>query len=110
MAAAATAIGGLISRIQRQLNASVRTPPSSTPAAPPTPFIAPHSPIARWRAGPAGNDEVMIASEQAAISAPPKPCTPRAMISVCLSGARPPASEAAANTASAATNTRRCPN
>ena len=67
------AIGGLISRTQRQLSASVMTPPSSTPAAPPTPFIAAHRPIARCSAGPAANEEVMIASELAAISAPPKP-------------------------------------
>ena len=81
-AAAASAIGGLMSRIHRQLNASVRIPPSRTPAAPPTPFIAPHSAIALYRAGPAANDEVMIASEVAAISAPANPCAPRATISV----------------------------
>ena len=107
--AAARAIGGLMSRIQRQLNTSVRTPPSRTPAAPPTPFIAPHRPIARWRAGPAANEDVMIASELAAMSAPPKPWNPRATISVFLSGASPPARDATAKTARAATNTRRCP-
>ena len=90
-----------MSRIQRQLNASVMIPPSSTPAAPPTPFIAPHSAIALSAAGPAANDEVMIASEVAAISAPAKPCAPRATISVAWSGARPPASDAAANRTSA---------
>ena len=53
-------------------------PPSSTPAAPPSPFIAAQMPIARWSFGPGGNEAVMIASEVAAISAPARPCTARA--------------------------------
>ena len=49
------------------------TPPSSVPAAPPSPFIAAQVPIARWSCGPGGIDEVMIASDEAAISAPARP-------------------------------------
>src|SRR5947207_1206286 len=73
ISAAASAIGGLISSTQRQLRASVMIPPNSTPAAPPSPFIAAHRPIARWSWGPGGNDEVMIASEDAAINAQLQP-------------------------------------
>ena len=106
-AAAAIAIGGLISRIQRQLSSWVMIPPNRTPAAPPSPFIAAHVPIARWSFGPGGNDEVIIASEDAAISAPASPCPARAPTSRPRSGATPPASEASAKSSSAATNIRR---
>ena len=85
------------------------TPPSSVPAAPPAPFIAAHSPIARFSCGPGANDEVMIASEDAAISAQLKPWTPRATISSPLLGASPPASDVIENSTSATTNTRRWP-
>src|SRR2546421_6059419 len=51
----------------------------------------------------------MIASEEAAISAQLNPCTARAPTSVQRSGARPPASEASANSNSATVNVRRCP-
>ena len=108
-AAAASAIGGLINSTQRQLSTSVITPPSSTPAAPPRPFIAAHIPIARWSRGPGSNEAVMIASEHAAISAPASPWKARAAISTPWLGAAPPASEVAANSTSAATKVRRCP-
>ncbi len=51
----------------------------------------------------------MIASDDAAIAAPPRPWTARATISTPLVGARPPLSEARPNSSSAATNVRRCP-
>ena len=107
--AVAIAIGGLISRTQRQLSSSVMIPPNSTPAAPPSPFIAAHVPIARCSLGPGGNDAVMIASEHAAIKAPARPCTARAPTSTTWSGAAPPASEVSANRTSATTNVRRWP-
>ena len=66
-------IGTLISRIQRHEVHCVIMPLSSTPIAPPAPFIELHSAIARWRSGPAAKVEVTIASEQAAIIAPPRP-------------------------------------
>ena len=84
-------------------------PPSSTPAAPPSPFIAAQIPIARFSWWPGANEAVMIASEQAAISAPANPCRARAPISTPWFGARPPNSEAAPNRSSANTNVRRCP-
>ncbi len=107
--AVAIAIGGLIKSTQRQLSTSVMIPPSRTPAAPPSPFIAAHRPIARCSCGPGANDEVMIASEHAAIRAPPRPCTARATISISRPGAAPPTSEASPNRSSARTNIRRCP-
>ncbi len=109
IAAAAIAIGGLISSTQRQLRNSVMIPPNSIPAAPPSPFIAAHVAIARCSWGPGANDAVMIASEHAAISAPANPCSARAATSVPWSGARPPASEAMPNSTSAAANARRWP-
>ena len=84
-------------------------PPNRTPAAPPSPFIAAHSPIARCSWGPGGNDEVTIASEDAAMKAQLKPWTARATTSISWVWAAPPASEATPNRSSAETNTRRCP-
>ena len=55
-------------------------PPNSTPAAPPSPFIAAHVADRAMQLGPGANDEVMIASEHAAIRAPARPCTARAPI------------------------------
>ena len=109
MIAVAMPIGGLISSTQRQLIASVMIPPNSVPAAPPSPFIAAHSPIARWSRGPGGKEEVTMASEEAAMNAQLKPCTPRAAISIWRFTAAPPTSEVIENRTSAATNTRRWP-
>ena len=86
------------------------TPPNRTPAAPPAPFIAAHRAIARCRSGPAANVEVMIASEQAAMPAPPSPCRARARIRTPLVGAVPPISDASAKVNSARANVRRWPN
>ena len=107
---AAMPIGTLIRNTQRQLRTSVSTPPISVPTAPPRPFIAPHSAIARKRSGPGGKVEVMIASDAAAMPAPARPCAARAPISTVLSGAMPATSDAAVNAASATMNVRRCPN
>ena len=107
--AAAIAIGGLISSTHRQLRNSVMIPPSSTPAAPPRPFIAAQIPIARCSCGPGANEAVMIASEEAAISAPAKPWRARAPTRTPWLGAAPPNSEATPNSSSAITNVRRCP-
>src|SRR4051812_39110405 len=83
-------------------------PPKSIPAAPPAPFIEAQRPIARASCGP-WNDEVMIASDVAAISAPAKPWRARAATSVTWSGAMPPASDASPNRSSEAANVRRWP-
>ncbi len=66
-------------------------------------------PIARCSFGPGSKDPVMIASEQAAISAPAMPWTARPPISQPWLGAAPPISEVTANSTSAITNVRRCP-
>jgi hypothetical protein len=71
--------------------------------------MAPQSAIARFRSGPASNEEVMIARDDAASSAPPRPCTARAPINTLLDGARPPATEAMVNVKSATMKVRRCP-
>ncbi len=84
-------------------------PPSNAPAAPPMPLVAAHVPIARFSGGPGANEAVMIASVEAAMSAPEKPCSPRATTSTALSGASPPASEVSANRTRPITKIRRCP-
>ena len=96
-------------RIQRQLSASVSTPPSSAPEAPPIAPIAPHSPSARLRSAPSGKLVVRIESVAGATIAPPSPCAARAATSVSSFWARPPASEARANSASPPANTSRRP-
>ena len=80
--AVAAAIGGLMNRIHRQVSSWVMTPPNSVPAAPPSPFMAAHRAIARWSLGPGGKEEVMMASEEAAMKAQLNPCTPRATNSI----------------------------
>ena len=82
--AASTPIGTLMNRIQRQPSASVRMPPSRTPAAPPAPPMAPQIPTARLRAGPSVKVVVRIESEAGAMTAPPSPWTARAAISTRL--------------------------
>ena len=82
-------------------------PPSRVPVAPPAPFIAPHRPIARWRSGPGANEEVITASDAAAMIAPPRPCSARAPTSISWVCAAPPMSEASANMSSPVTNVRR---
>ena len=51
----------------------------------------------------------MIASDEAAIAAPPRPWIARARISTPLVGASPPLRDASPNNSNAATNVRRCP-
>ena len=80
-AAAATPIGTLTNSTHSQLSASVSTPPSRTPAAPPEPATAPQTPSALLRSAPSAN--VVVTSDSAAgdSSAAPRPCTARAMMS-----------------------------
>ncbi len=102
-------IGTFMSSTQRQLRYWVMTPLSSTPTAPPIPFIELHSEIARRRSEPSAKLAVMMPSDEAAISAPPNPWIARARMSTSLVGASPPSSEASANTPSAAENVVRWP-
>ena len=84
-------------------------PPSSTPAAPPAPPIAPQMPTARLRAAPSAKVVVRIDREAGAITAPPSPWIARAAISTPCESASPPTSDAAENSTSPLTNTRRRP-
>src|SRR6185437_12643175 len=54
--------GTLTKKIHGQLNALVRTPPSSTPTAPPLPATAPQIPSARFLSRPSANVVVRIDS------------------------------------------------
>jgi hypothetical protein len=83
-----------------QFRPLVRIPPSSTPAAPPAPAIAPQIPSARLRSAPSANVVVMIDSAAGDTIAAPRPWTARAVISQVSDCARPPASEASENTMS----------
>ena len=82
-------IGGLISSTQRQLSASVMIPPNSTPAAPPSPFIAAHSAdrAVELRAGRErrGDDRQRATPPSARQRGPGRA---RATISICLARAR----------------------
>ena len=88
---------------------SVRTPPSSTPAAPPEPATAPQTPSALLRSEPSRKVVVTIESAAGEMIAAPRPCTARAAISWASFAAKPPASDAAAKTSRPAMNTRRRP-
>ena len=102
-------MGTLTRKIAGQPNACVSTPPSSTPSEPPTPPIAPHTPRARLRSRPSVNEVAMIARLAGEITAPPMPCSVRAPISSVRESASAHASDAIANSAVPARNTRRRP-
>ncbi len=102
-------IGTFTRKIAGQPNACVSTPPSSTPSEPPTPPIAPHTPSARLRSRPSVNEVAMIARLAGEITAPPMPCSARAPISSVRESASAHASDASANSAVPARNTRRRP-
>ena len=74
-AAAITAMptGTLTKKIHDQLRPLVRTPPSSTPAAPPLPETAPQIPSARLRSRPSLKVVVRIDSAAGESSAAPRP-------------------------------------
>jgi hypothetical protein len=109
MKAATSPMGGLMSRIHRQLSSWVRTPPRRVPAAPPAPFMALQRPMALCRAGPVGNEAVMMASDVAAIRAPERPWKARAAINIWLLTDMPPMREVAAKRARETTKVRRWP-
>ena len=102
-------MGTFTNSTQRQLSPLVRIPPSSTPAAPPAPATAPHTPSARLRSSPSANVVVMIDSAAGETIAAPMPCTARAAISHASDCASPPSSEASENVTSPIMNIRRRP-
>ena len=95
-AATKTAIptGMLTKKIHGHENASTRIPPSRSPTAAPPTAIAAQTLIALLRAGPSSKVVVMIESAAGAISAPPRPWRPRAMMRNSELGASPFNSEA----------------
>src|SRR3954465_2477261 len=96
-------------KIHDQLNALVRAPPSSTPAAPPLPDAAPQTPSARLRSRPSRNVVVRIDRAAGGGSAAPGPWTARKKINDASFQASPFASEAAVKIASPAMKSRRRP-
>ena len=78
---AATPIGTLMKNTQRQPGPSVSSPLAITPIDADVPPTAPKIPSARLRSCPSANVTARIDSAVGAISAAPKPCSPRALIS-----------------------------
>ncbi len=93
-----TPIGTFTKKIHSQPNASVSRPPSSGPTSIATPAVAPHSDIA-WARCFGGNSRVITAIVCGDISAAPRPCTTRQVISEAAASDRPQASEARVKTA-----------
>src|SRR3954470_10197100 len=106
---AATPTGTLTKKIHDQLNASVSTPPSRTPAAAPKPPTAPHTPSATLRSRPSEKVVVRIDSAAGEITAAPRPCRERAAIREPSDQARPARRDASVNTTRPARKSRRRP-
>ena len=87
----------------------MRTPPISTPAAAPLPPTAPQAPSALFRSAPSVKVTEMIESAAGVTIAAPKPCTPRAAISIPDDVESPQTSEAAPKIASPVMKTMRRP-
>ena len=81
--------GTLTKKIHGQESVVVRTPPSTRPTAPPPTAIAAHTPIAFVRSAPSANVVVMIESAAGAMSAAPRPWSPRKTMSASEVGASP---------------------
>ena len=97
-AIAASPTGMLRKKIHSQLSASVKTPPSSTPAAAPNPPTAPQTPSAMLRSLPSVKVVIRIESAAGAMIAAPRPWSARAPISDGSFHAKAARSEAAVNT------------
>lgn len=100
--------GTFTQNTQCQDRPCVIAPPISGPAATPSPEMPPQIPMIAPRRS-AGNAEVRIVRLSGVMIAAPAPCTARAVISRLMSGASAQAAEAAVNSASPATYTRRRP-
>jgi hypothetical protein len=97
-ATAPTAIGGLMTKIARQLRSSVRNPPTTGPIASASALTPAHVPIVMPRCS-AGNACVMIDSVAGIMNAAPIPWTARNATSTASLGAKPIARLEAPNTA-----------
>ena len=91
-------IGTFTKKIQCQLTSSVMTPPSSRPTAPPAEATNAKTPIAFACSRGCGNIVTIMPSTTAEVSAPPAPCTNRAVISMAELVAAPQAAEATLKT------------
>ena len=92
-----TPTGMFTKKIHSQLRASVRMPPSRTPAAAPKPPTAPQTPSAMFRSRPSVNVVERIDNAAGVMTAAPSPCSARAEISDASDHARPAISEARVN-------------
>jgi hypothetical protein len=96
-------------KIHSQLRASVRIPPSRTPAAAPKPPTAPQTPSAMLRSRPSTKVVERIERAAGVMIAAPRPWTARAAIRDGSDQARPANSEASENTARPTKKIRRRP-
>ena len=87
----------------------MRTPPRSTPTAPPPDITKPKKPIAFARSAGSVNSPMIKASATAETAAPPRPWTARPITRNSLEGASPQAIDASVNDTTPATNTRVLP-
>ena len=94
---------------QPDVACAARPAATSGPIAMPAPTPAPHTPVARTRAGPAGTTCPINPRPHASTAAPPRPWPTLASTSVSVSGANVATSDATASTNAPATNMRRLP-
>ena len=99
----------LTKKIHSHESASVRTPPSRTPAAAPKPPTAPQTPSAMFRSRPSAKVVIRIESAAGEIVAAPRPWIARAPISEASLQASPQSSEPIVNTTRPTMKTRRRP-
>ncbi len=103
----ATTTGTLIQNTSRQLAASTSSPPRIGPAGNASEDAAAQVPSARACAARSGKTSAITAIVVGSSSAPPTPWTTRAPMSTPVPGAVAHATDAAPNTASPASSTRR---
>ena len=108
-AIAATPTGRLRKKIHSQLSASVKMPPSSTPAAAPKPPTAPQTPSAMLRSLPSEKVVMRIERAAGAMIAAPRPWSARAPINEASLHASAARSDATVKTARPPMNRRRRP-
>jgi hypothetical protein len=104
-----SATGTLMKKIHSQPSPSVMGPPTSHAAVAPTPPIAAQMPSALLRSAPSWNVVVTIDSAVGVMTAAAMPWTTRATSSAVTDPASPAPSDASANSAVPAMNTRRRP-
>ena len=97
--------GTLTKKIHGHDSVVVSTPPRTRPTAPPPTAIAAQTPIAFVRSAPSANVVVMIESAAGAMSAAPRPWTPRKTMRNSELGASPLSSDATVKTTMPTRNT-----